>query len=77
MWAPLALIMHALRHQQECQSPSNHGEPWCSKKYEEEKEFKVVLKPNVAGKPVDYVFGRLIWSDGVHYVRSPLVVKHQ
>lgn len=44
---------------------------------DEEKEFKVVLKPNVAGKPVDYVFGRLIWSDGVHYVRSPLVVKHQ
>ncbi|KAL3736557.1 hypothetical protein ACJRO7_025492 [Eucalyptus globulus] len=43
----------------------------------EEKEFKVVLKPKVAGKPVDYVFGKLIWSDGVHYVRSPLVVKHQ
>ncbi|KAI6690756.1 hypothetical protein NL676_027584 [Syzygium grande] len=46
-------------------------------RFDEEKEFKVVLKPNVAGKPFDYVFGRLIWSDGVHYVRSPLVVKHQ
>ncbi|KAF8026435.1 hypothetical protein BT93_F3039 [Corymbia citriodora subsp. variegata] len=46
-------------------------------KCEEEKEFKVVLKPKVAGKPVDYVFGKLIWSDGVHYVRSPLVVKHR
>lgn len=46
-------------------------------RFDEEKEFKVVLKPKVAGKPVDYVFGRLIWSDGVHYVRSPLVVKHR
>lgn len=46
-------------------------------RFDEEKEFEVVLKPKVAGKPVDYVFGRLIWSDGVHYVRSPLVVKHQ
>ncbi|KAF8026433.1 hypothetical protein BT93_F3038 [Corymbia citriodora subsp. variegata] len=46
-------------------------------RFDEEKEFKVVLKPLVAGNPVDYVFGRLIWSDGTHYVRSPLVVKHQ
>ncbi|KAI6690755.1 hypothetical protein NL676_027583 [Syzygium grande] len=46
-------------------------------RFDEEKEFKVVLKPNVAGKPFDYVFERLIWSDGVHYVRSLLVVKHQ
>ncbi|KAL3736560.1 hypothetical protein ACJRO7_025495 [Eucalyptus globulus] len=46
-------------------------------RFDEEKEFKVVFKPYVAGKPVDYVFGRLTWSDGTHYVRSPLVVKHQ
>ncbi|EEF31756.1 Xylem serine proteinase 1 precursor, putative [Ricinus communis] len=46
------------------------------KKIGEEKEFKVTFKTKKASEPVDYVFGRLIWSDGKHYVRSPLVVKH-
>ncbi|KAL6013009.1 hypothetical protein ACLOJK_003499 [Asimina triloba] len=39
----------------------------------EEKTFRVSFAPK-HGKVDDYVFGRLIWSDGVHYVRSPLVV---
>ena len=42
----------------------------------EEKKFKIVMKQNVVVKPKDYVFGRLKWSDGKHYVRSPIVVKH-
>ncbi|KAI6690757.1 hypothetical protein NL676_027585 [Syzygium grande] len=58
-------------------SVSVHPQSLVFERFDEEKEFKVVLKPNVAGKPFDYVFGRLIWSDGVHYVRSPLVAKHQ
>ncbi|KAI3866198.1 hypothetical protein MKX03_014924 [Papaver bracteatum] len=40
----------------------------------EEKTFKVTLKVKkgyVIEKPV---FGKLLWSDGVHYVRSPIVV---
>ncbi|ONK68338.1 uncharacterized protein A4U43_C05F10380 [Asparagus officinalis] len=40
----------------------------------EEKKFKVFLKAKKSG-PKDYVFGGLIWSDGKHYVRSPIVVK--
>ncbi|KAF3975342.1 hypothetical protein CMV_001411 [Castanea mollissima] len=42
----------------------------------EKKKFKVILKPKVEGKPRGYVFGELVWSDGKHHVRSPLVVKH-
>ncbi|POO02855.1 Subtilase [Trema orientale] len=42
----------------------------------EEKKFEIVLKAKVAGKPEDYVFGQLKWSDGKHYVRSPIVVKY-
>ena len=41
----------------------------------EEKNFEIVLKANVAGKPEDFVFGELKWSDGKHYVRSPIAVK--
>ncbi|PON47249.1 Subtilase [Parasponia andersonii] len=41
-----------------------------------EKKFEIVLKAKVAGKPEDYVFGQLKWSDGKHYVRSPIVVKN-
>lgn len=41
----------------------------------EEKQFKVNFAPKEGGLGGDYVFGRLIWSDGVHYVRSPVVVK--
>lgn len=42
----------------------------------EEKKFKLTLKVK-KGKtpPKDYVFGRLTWSDYVHYVSSPIVVK--
>ncbi|EEF31757.1 Cucumisin precursor, putative [Ricinus communis] len=42
----------------------------------EEKEYKVNLKASVNGSPKNYVFGQLVWSDGKHKVRSPLVVKH-
>ncbi|POO02868.1 Subtilase [Trema orientale] len=42
----------------------------------EEKNFEIVLKAKVAGKPEDYVFGQLKWSDGKHYVRSPIAVKY-
>ena len=41
----------------------------------DEKKFKVIFE----GKKIDfggeYVFGRLKWTDGVHHVRSPLVVR--
>lgn len=40
----------------------------------EEKSFKVTLRVQKLKKPKDYVFGKLIWSDGKHYVRSPIVV---
>ncbi|XP_062079029.1 subtilisin-like protease SBT5.4 isoform X2 [Humulus lupulus] len=42
----------------------------------EEKKFEIILKPKVAGKPKNYVFGQLKWSDGKRYVRSPIVVKY-
>ncbi|EXB51049.1 Subtilisin-like protease [Morus notabilis] len=43
----------------------------------EEKRFKIVVKPKAVGKSKDYVFGHLKWSDGKHFVRSPIVVKHK
>ncbi|POO02870.1 Peptidase S8, subtilisin-related [Trema orientale] len=42
----------------------------------EEKKFEIILKAKVAGKPKDYVFGQLKWSDGKHHVRSPMAVKY-
>jgi len=39
----------------------------------EEKKFEVSMKAKASGSS-DYVFGALIWSDGIHYVRSPIVV---
>ncbi|XP_022716660.1 subtilisin-like protease SBT5.4 [Durio zibethinus] len=42
----------------------------------EEKKFEVTFKTRTNGQLAGYVFGQLIWSDGQHYVRSPLVVKH-
>ncbi|CAN7002670.1 unnamed protein product [Brassica oleracea var. botrytis] len=36
------------------------------------KSFKMTLKPKWVAK--DYAFGGLTWSDGKHYVRSPIVV---
>ncbi|KAK9155619.1 hypothetical protein Sjap_003099 [Stephania japonica] len=50
----------------------------------EVKKFKVTLHDELAGTakgeipnkvPRDYVFGKLSWTDGKHYVRSPIVVK--
>lgn len=41
----------------------------------EEKSFKLTLKLKSKNAGRDYVFGRLAWSDGKHYVRSPIVVK--
>lgn len=41
----------------------------------EEKKFKVTLTSKVrGGKSEEYRFGELLWSDGKHYVRSPIVV---
>ncbi|KAF2323877.1 hypothetical protein GH714_003047 [Hevea brasiliensis] len=43
----------------------------------EEKMYKVTFKPAVnSTEHKDIVFGELIWSDGKHKVKSPLVVKH-
>jgi len=41
----------------------------------EEKTYKLSLKANRAGVARDYVFGSLVWSDGHHSVKSPIVVK--
>ncbi|KAA8515580.1 hypothetical protein F0562_018809 [Nyssa sinensis] len=40
----------------------------------EEKSFNLTLTAKRPGVDGDYVFGELIWSDSVHYVRSPIVV---
>ncbi|XP_068645575.1 subtilisin-like protease SBT5.3 [Aristolochia californica] len=41
----------------------------------EEQTFNVTLQAQSAGGGGgDYVFGKLIWTDGMHYVRSPIVV---
>ncbi|WCJ28411.1 Subtilase family protein [Euphorbia peplus] len=44
-------------------------------KINEEKSFKVTLKVWENTSIFSYVFGGIVWSDGVHYVRSPIVVK--
>lgn len=41
----------------------------------EEKAFKVVFEYKGKGQGKGHVFGTLIWSDGKHFVRSPMVVK--
>lgn len=41
----------------------------------EEKSFTLTLKAKNPKTAKDYAFGKLIWSDGTHYVRSPIVVK--
>ena len=43
-------------------------------KINEEKTFKVTLEAKRDDEDGGYVFGRLIWTDGEHYVRSPIVV---
>lgn len=40
----------------------------------EEKAFRITLEARKPGTGGDYVFGQLTWSDGRHYVRSPIVV---
>ncbi|XP_068642045.1 subtilisin-like protease SBT5.3 [Aristolochia californica] len=40
----------------------------------EEKSYKMILAPKYGRMGGDYVYGRIIWSDGLHYVRSPIVV---
>lgn len=40
----------------------------------EKKTFKITLKTKARSLIVDYVFGHLIWSDGKHFVRSPISV---
>ncbi|WOK99953.1 subtilisin-like protease SBT5.3 [Canna indica] len=42
----------------------------------EEKQFAVTFTKKDGKSYNDYVFGSLIWSDGKHYVRTPLVVKY-
>ncbi|XP_048225814.1 subtilisin-like protease SBT5.3 isoform X2 [Ricinus communis] len=43
-------------------------------KVNEERSFKVTLKAK-KNQSQGYVFGKLVWSDGMHNVRSPIVVK--
>ncbi|PRQ52436.1 putative tripeptidyl-peptidase II [Rosa chinensis] len=45
------------------------------KKVGEEKSFSVVLEAKDGKAAKNYVFGKLIWSDGKHNVRSPIVIK--
>ncbi|KDP29034.1 hypothetical protein JCGZ_16423 [Jatropha curcas] len=40
----------------------------------EEKSFKATFKAKWEGAAKNYEFGGLTWTDGVHYVRSPIVV---
>lgn len=47
------------------------------KRIGQEKKFKIVFKPKGVEKRNDYFFGQLKWSDGMHFVRSPIVLKHQ
>lgn len=44
-------------------------------KLNEEKTFKVTLKAKDNRFISSYVFGGLTWSDGVHNVKSPIVVR--
>eukprot|EP00257_Ricinus_communis_P019454 XP_015578451.1 subtilisin-like protease SBT5.4 [Ricinus communis] len=41
----------------------------------EEKSFKVTFRAKWEGAAKDYEFGGLTWTDGSHYVRSPIVVR--
>lgn len=45
------------------------------KKVGEQKSFEVSFKVKQAKVANKYVFGKLTWSDGKHYVRSPIVVR--
>ncbi|KAK2388402.1 subtilisin protease SBT5.4 [Trifolium repens] len=41
----------------------------------EEKKFEAKLKVKKGKATKNYVFGKMVWSDGKHYVKSPIVVK--
>ncbi|KMT12646.1 hypothetical protein BVRB_4g091050 [Beta vulgaris subsp. vulgaris] len=41
----------------------------------QEKKFKLIFSSDVNHLPLDYQFGSLVWSDGKHIVRSPIVIK--
>lgn len=46
------------------------------RKFGEEKMFSVTVKANKGtAATMNYVFGELVWTDKVHDVRSPIVVK--
>ncbi|KAL5719219.1 hypothetical protein ACHQM5_012029 [Ranunculus cassubicifolius] len=45
------------------------------KKVGQEESYSITLKTKKAGELKDYVFGKLTWSDGMHHVTSPIVVK--
>ncbi|CAA0828568.1 Subtilisin-like protease SBT5.4 [Striga hermonthica] len=42
----------------------------------EEKVFRVTIKATKEGVKRGYSFGELLWSDGRHFVRSPIVANH-
>ncbi|KMT12647.1 hypothetical protein BVRB_4g091060 [Beta vulgaris subsp. vulgaris] len=44
-------------------------------KTDQEINFKLVFSSDVNHLPLDYQFGSLVWSDGKHVVRSPIVIK--
>ncbi|KAL5981533.1 hypothetical protein ACLOJK_015595 [Asimina triloba] len=44
-------------------------------KMNEEKTFEVSLKAKGGRMAGEYAFGKLTWSDGIHYVSSPIVVR--
>ncbi|XP_054799845.1 subtilisin-like protease SBT5.3 [Prosopis cineraria] len=45
------------------------------KRVGEEKSFKLIMKVEEHSTAKNYVFGKLIWSDGKHLVKTPIVAK--
>ncbi|KAF7815736.1 receptor-like protein EIX2 [Senna tora] len=75
------LLGHVPSSFQNCKDLSYGNECWASKKTlrfdktGEKKNFRVVLEVMVGlNKSEDFVFGKLIWTDGKHRVRSRIVV---
>ncbi|KAF6142279.1 hypothetical protein GIB67_039986 [Kingdonia uniflora] len=66
---------HVLIHEPHGVSVSVKPKTLVFKKNGEEKKFKVTVKARHVGAASEYVFGSLTWSDEVHHVRSPIVVK--
>ncbi|WJX47785.1 hypothetical protein P8452_34437 [Trifolium repens] len=40
----------------------------------EKKQFRVILTLRDTPETKDYVFGRLVWTDGKHKVNTPIIV---